>query len=60
ALEEIQAAYAAGQEALKTGDFTAYDLAQKRLDAAIKRANAIAPQLTAVTPSPSPSPSPSG
>ena len=60
ALEEIQAAYAAGQEALKTGDFTAYDQAQKRLDAAIKRANAIAPQLTAVTPSPSPSPSPSG
>ena len=59
ALEEIQAAYAAGQEALKTGDFTAYDRAQKRLDAAIKRANAIAPLLTAPTPAPSGSPSPS-
>ncbi len=58
ALEEIQAAYAAGQEALKTGDFTAYDQAQKRLDAAIKRANAIAPLLTSATPSPSPSGSP--
>ena len=65
ALEEIQAAYAAGQEALKTGDFTAYDQAQKRLDAAIKRANAIAPLLTSGHPvavarrgSPSPSPSP--
>ena len=59
ALEEIQSAYAAGQEALKTGDFTAYDQAQKRLEAAIRRANAIAPQLTAATPSPSPSASPS-
>ena len=68
ALEEIQAAYAAGQEALKTGDFTAYDQAQKRLDAAIKRANAIAPLLTSPprrrrprgSPTPSPSPSSSG
>ena len=30
---EMQAAYTAGQEALKSGDFTAYDQAQKRLDA---------------------------
>ena len=63
ALEEIQAAYAAGQDALKTGNFTAYDQAQKRLEAAILRANEIAPELTAPSPSPSasgsPSPSPS-
>ncbi len=58
ALTEIQDAYTAGQDALKKGDFTAYDVAQKRLDAAIKKANAIAPLLEA-TPSPSPSPSPS-
>ncbi len=60
ALTEMQAAYAAGQEALKTGNFTAYDQAQKRLDAAIKRAAVLAPQLdpdaAPATPSPSPSP----
>ena len=56
ALAEIQAAYNAGQDALKAGDFAAYGAAQKRLDAAIKRANAIAPLLTAGAASPSPSP----
>lgn len=40
----MQAAYTAGQEALKSGDFTAYDQAQKRLDAALKKAAALAPQ----------------
>ena len=51
-----------GQEALKTGNFTAYDQAQKRLDAAIKRAAALAPQLDpdAAPATPSPSPSPTG
>ena len=60
ALAEMQAAYTAGQEALKSGDFTAYDQAQKRLDAALKKAAALAPQLNpdgaGATPSPSPSP----
>ena len=67
ALTEVQAAFTAGQDALKKGDFTAYGDAQKRLDAAIKKANAIAPLLNAgPTPSPTPtagpsaSPSPSG
>ena len=45
ALTEIQDAYQAGQDALKAGDFAAYGDAQKRLDAAIKRAQALAPQL---------------
>jgi hypothetical protein len=58
ALTEIQAAYQAGQDALKAGDFAAYGVAQKRLDTAIKRAQALAPQL--VVPGPTPSPSPSG
>ena len=56
ALTEIEDAYTAGQAALKAGDFAAYGEAQKRLDAAIKRAQALAPQLLAATPSPSPSP----
>ena len=58
ALTEIQAAYDAGQEALKKGDFAAYGDAQKRLDAAIRRAQALAPQLTVTSPSATPSPSP--
>ncbi len=58
ALTEIQNAYAAGQAALKAGDFAAYGVAQQRLDAAIKRAQAIAPQLVPDAASPSPSPSP--
>ncbi|WP_425474988.1 UPF0182 family protein [Fodinibacter luteus] len=60
ALAEISAAYTAGQEALKTGDFTAYDQAQKRLDAAIRRATALAPQLDPGSVTPSPGPSPTG
>ncbi len=60
ALTEIQNAYAAGQEALKAGDFAAYGVAQQRLDAAIKRAQAIAPQLIPDAATPSPSPSPAG
>ena len=38
AVAQAQAAYAAGQEALKTGDFTAYDRAQKALAEALGRA----------------------
>ena len=60
ALTEIQNAYAAGQEALKAGDFAAYGVAQQRLDAAIKCAQAIAPQLIPDAATPSPSPSPGG
>ena len=59
ALAEIQAAYQAGQDALKAGDFSAYGAAQKRLDTAIKRAQSLAPQLLAGVASPSPSGSPS-
>ena len=36
ALGDVQAAYTAGQDALKKGDFAAYGTAQKDLDAAIK------------------------
>ena len=57
ALTEIQDAYTAGQEALKASDFAAYGEAQKRLDAAIKRAQALAPQLLVDAPAPGPSPS---
>ena len=59
AIAEISAAYAAGQEALRSGDFTAYGEAQDRLNAAIQRANALAPQLNVGTPTPSPTGSPS-
>jgi uncharacterized protein len=54
ALTDIQAAYAAGQKALRDGDFAAYGTAQKQLDDAIKRAVAASPQggSTTVTPSP--------
>ncbi|MBU6243817.1 MAG: UPF0182 family protein [Actinomycetales bacterium] len=38
AIADAQAAYDAGQEALKTGDFTAYDRAQKALAEALGRA----------------------
>ncbi|MGL4177509.1 MAG: UPF0182 family protein [Dermatophilaceae bacterium] len=67
AIAEVQAAYTAGQEALRGGDFTAYDRAQDRLAAAITRADGLAAQLGAAapaapgsSPSPSPSPSPGG
>jgi len=54
ALKDIQAAYDDGREALKNGDFTAYGEAQKRLDDAIQRAVAAAPQGGSVTVTPSP------
>ena len=38
AIADAQAAYEAGQRALITGDFTAYDVAQKQLAAALQRA----------------------
>ncbi len=50
ALGDIQAAYTAGQDALKKGDFAAYGTAQKDLDAAIKTANSLAAQLGAAVP----------
>ena len=54
ALKDIQAAYDDGREALRNGDFTAYGEAQKRLDDAIQRAVAAAPQGGSVTVTPSP------
>jgi uncharacterized membrane protein (UPF0182 family) len=57
ALTEIQDAYQAGQDALKAGDFAAYGTAQKRLDAAIRKAQALAPQLVAGAATPTPLPS---
>ncbi|MDA3021051.1 MAG: UPF0182 family protein [Actinomycetota bacterium] len=38
AIADAQTAYEAGQRALVTGDFTAYDVAQKQLAAALQRA----------------------
>jgi len=40
AIAQAQAAYEAGRLALTTGDFTAYDVAQKQLAAALQRAAA--------------------
>jgi uncharacterized membrane protein (UPF0182 family) len=57
ALADIQAAYDAGQNALKAGDFAAYGTAQKQLADAIKRAVAAAPKGGTVTVKPTPSPS---
>lgn len=45
ALADAAAAYAEGETALKSGDFTAYGAAQKRLIAAIKRAQTAQAQL---------------
>jgi uncharacterized membrane protein (UPF0182 family) len=56
ALADIQAAYDAGQQALREGDFTAYGEAQKRLDDAIQRAVAAAPKGGTATVTPTPSP----
>ena len=56
AIADIEAAYQAGVDALKKGDFTAYGEAQTQLASAIQRANALARQLGASTPSPSPTP----
>ena len=62
-IRDIEAANAAGQEALKKGDFAAYGAAQKDLQDAIARAAALSPQLTATpsssaTPTPTPSSTP--
>jgi uncharacterized membrane protein (UPF0182 family) len=54
ALADIQAAYDAGQKALKAGDFAAYGTAQKQLNEAIQRAVAAAPKGGSVTVTPSP------
>nr|WP_256363734.1 UPF0182 family protein [Phycicoccus sp. Soil802] len=54
ALADIQAAYDAGQKALKAGDFAAYGTAQKQLSEAIQRAVAAAPKGGSVTVKPSP------
>ncbi|MDF2093464.1 UPF0182 family protein [Knoellia sp. 3-2P3] len=54
ALEDIQAAYDDGREALKNGDFAAYGEAQKRLDDAIQRAVEAAPQGGTATVTPTP------
>jgi uncharacterized membrane protein (UPF0182 family) len=64
-IKDIEAANAAGQAALKKGDFAAYGAAQKDLQDAIARASALSPQLVTPAPSgsatatPSPTPSPS-
>jgi uncharacterized protein len=52
ALADVQKAFADGQEALKTGDFTAYGAAQKRLQAAIADAVAAAPSGSVTLPTP--------
>jgi uncharacterized membrane protein (UPF0182 family) len=54
ALADIQAAYDAGQKALKAGDFAAYGTAQKQLSEAIARAVAAAPKGGSVTVTPTP------
>jgi uncharacterized membrane protein (UPF0182 family) len=61
ALKDIRAAYDAGQQALKDGDFAAYGEAQKRLNDAIQRAVEAAPQggTATVTPSPTGTATPS-
>lgn len=56
-IRDIEAANAAGQAALKKGDFAAYGAAQKDLQDAIARATALEPQLS-VTPTPSGSATP--
>ncbi len=48
-LEEAQRQYAAGQEALRNGDFTKYGEAQKALQAAIDRAARLSGQIPAGT-----------
>ena len=49
AKEEAQRQYAAGQEALRNGDFTKYGEAQKALQAAIDRAARLSGQIPAGT-----------
>ncbi|MDX6197972.1 MAG: uncharacterized protein QOJ79_1123 [Actinomycetota bacterium] len=55
AIAAADAAFRAGQAALKSGDFAAYGEAQKRLEAALNRAAS----LSGASPSPSARPSPS-
>ena len=56
AIAQAQAAYEAGRLALTTGDFTAYDVAQKQLAAALQRAAAAEAALTGTAlPIPEPS-----
>ena len=57
AIAEADAAFRAGEAALKNGDFAAYGDAQKRLGAALARAAALSGK-SGASPSPSPSPSP--
>mgnify|MGYP003417831333 FL=1 len=47
-LAEAQSAYNAGQEALRNSDFAAYGEAQKRLEAALKRATELQAQINAL------------
>ena len=47
-LAEAQSAYNAGQEALRNNDFAAYGEAQKRLEAALKRATELQAQINAL------------
>ena len=49
AIADAQSAYDAGREALKTGDFTAYDQAQKALAEALQRAAEAEARLTGGT-----------
>jgi len=58
AIAEANAAFVAGQNALKTGDFAAYGAAQARLQAALARAAAASGSTSGTTPTPSPAPSP--
>jgi uncharacterized membrane protein (UPF0182 family) len=55
ALADADKAYSDGVEALKSGDFTAYGEAQKRLLEAIKKAQGIATAAAGATATPSPS-----
>jgi len=56
AIAQAQAAYEAGRLALTTGDFTAYDVAQKQLAAALQRAAAAEAALSGTAlPTPKPS-----
>lgn len=58
ALKETSAQYEAGQAAIKKGDWAAYGEAQKKLDAAIKRAIELQPEGGKVSVPPTASPSP--
>jgi uncharacterized membrane protein (UPF0182 family) len=58
AIADANAAFVAGQQALKTGDFAAYGAAQARLQAALARAAAASGSTGGTTPTPSPVASP--